>query len=574
MKNSHMNRKIISLCLVAVWFAGCNDELVPDTAKSITGEPGEPITVQLSFGLSPYGLLTGTTARSAEVMPPVKVSSDVMDVEISAVPDTAASVATRAVPEGVDTYVEGYHVLQFDGTQPDSRLKKRVYYPCPGGKLTTADVTLFKQPEKQRIVVIANVPNDYFDGLVANVSTYSELQNMYFERSPAKSENMFPLFTNGTKDLIVMSGQSDLTLQEGSEIQASVVLLRTVSKLDFDIQMTGADVQGKFNVWDVSLASLPGRSYVNIMGGRLAVFPDLSDAGSGAYYALPLKTVIGNDIIPALSAYVPVNLQHDVPGTTFYNRRTNAPLGSSYLQIVGQSRTENGIVKDMVMYHINLGLNFAENYSLPGNYHLKYTIRLKGVSDEDSHVIKFIPGYFGGSFTAYDRNGIALSSLTDPAAVRFRYEKRVEVTASDAVVPVEAEQSPNQTKMPWFTTMQVPQAVNMLSLTDGFANTNAAMTFGGGSSKKLFIPAYTCYAGLNGTLTAPYAETDWYLPSIGQLMGTWISAAAYVPTMSPAYWSSTLNSSGFAYMISTQGDVNYTSATSTNYVRGMRTLNY
>ncbi|MCP9611385.1 hypothetical protein [Coprobacter tertius] len=566
-----MNRKIISLCFAAMLFAGCNDELVPDAGTPVSGETGEPITVQLSFGLSPYGSLTGTTARGAEVMPPVKASSDVMDVEISAVPDTAASAATRAVPEGVDTYVEGYHVLQFDGTQPDSHLKKRVYYPCPGGKLTTADVTLFKQPAKQRIVVITNVPSDYFDELVLNTSTYSDLQDMNFERSPAKSENMFPLFTNGTKDLIVMSGQSDLTLQEGSVIQASVVLLRTVSKLDFDIQVTGADVKGKFNVWDVSLASLPGRSYVNIMGGRLAVFPDLSGAGSKAYYALPLKTVLNTDIIPALSAFVPVNLQPDVPGTTFYNRRTNAPLGSSYLQIVGQNRDNQGVVKDMVMYHINLGLNFAENYSLPGNYHLKYTIRLKGISDEDSHVIKFIPGYFGGQFKAYNATGGEVE-LSSSSAVTFRYEKRVEVTASDAAAPA-ATADAGSTSMRWYTNSATVPSINVGSLTDGFANTSAVAGY---VSPAYFPAAYTAFRGLNGNITSDiYTAADWYLPSIAQLMGTWLSAAAYVPTMSPVYWSSTVDAGRQnAYTISIRGEVKLEPVQSSHhYVRGMRTLN-
>ena len=72
-----------------------------------------------------------------------------------------------------------------------------------------------------------------------------------------------------------------------------------------------------------------------------------------------------------------------------------------------------------------------------------------------------------------------------------------------------------------------------------------------------------------------YTAADWYLPSIAQLMGTWLSAAAYVPTMSPVYWSSTVDAGRQnAYTISTRGEVKLEPVQSSHhYVRGMRTLN-
>ncbi|MCP9613118.1 DUF4906 domain-containing protein, partial [Coprobacter sp. LH1063] len=263
-------------------------------------------------------------------------------------------------------------------------------------------------------------------------------------------------------------------------------------------------------------------------------------------------------------------LQPDVPGTTFYDRRPNAPIGSTYLQIVGQERTGTGIVKDMVTYRIPLGLNFAENYSLPGNYHLNYTIRLKGLSDQDPHVVKLIPGYFGGSFKAYDAAGNEVA-LTDDVAETFRYEKRVEVTAQDVVAPADADLDAGLTQMR-FSSEDIHLPESQMSYTDGFANTNAWMMYGDGTHKTSLIAPYACYAGLNGPLDHPYAETDWYLPSIYQLIGTWLSAAAYASTMSPVYWSSTRYT--YIYYITPKGNVGVTREYEAFWVRGMRTINY
>ena len=212
-------------------------------------------------------------------------------------------------------------------------------------------------------------------------------------------------------------------------MQASVVLLRTVSKVSFNIAVVDT-MRGKFNTWDVSLSNLPSRSYLNMMGGRKAIFPSADDLGTGGYYTDILYTTQNNDDLPLLSAYVPVNLQPDVPGTTFYDRRPNAPIGSTCLQIVGK-KMSGTIMKDMVTYQINLGLNFAENYSLPGNYHLNYTIRLKGVSDEDPHVVKLIPGYFGGGMKAWNAAGTEVSVNANDA-VKWRYANRIEVYPEDA----------------------------------------------------------------------------------------------------------------------------------------------
>lgn len=111
-----------------------------------------------------------------------------------------------------------------------------------------------------------------------------------------------------------------------------------------------------------------------------------------------------SDVIPAFSLniekYLPVNLQHPVPFTTPEKRGTNAPAGATYLQIMGVEVT-NGTISKSVVYQVHLGSNFANDYSVSPNYTYKYTIRITGENDDDSRVVKFIPGYFGGDLKTY-----------------------------------------------------------------------------------------------------------------------------------------------------------------------------
>ena len=271
-----MNRKLLSLLLAAALVSGCHDELMPESASPGSGGTGTPVTVRLSFGVSPYDS-PAVAGRSGGIPRALSVTTPAMEVELTAVPDTLSDAGTRAIPGNVDRYVSGYHVLQFDGAMPGSILKQRAYYSCPGGVLTTTTVTLYKQAGKQRVVVIANVPENYLDGLGVDAATYADLQAMSFSK-PATGESPFPLLANGADDLMVMCGQTDLTLDAGSDIQASVVLLRTVSKVSFNIAVVDT-LRGKFNRWEVSLANVPSRSYLNMMGGRKAIFPSAEDLG-------------------------------------------------------------------------------------------------------------------------------------------------------------------------------------------------------------------------------------------------------------------------------------------------------
>ena len=68
------------------------------------------------------------------------------------------------------------------------------------------------------------------------------------------------------------------------------------------------------------------------------------------------------------------------------------------------------VVKDFVLYQIYLGKNLTTDFSVYSNNNLTYNITLKGRSDDDTNVIRFIPGYFSGELKAYDANDNALAS--------------------------------------------------------------------------------------------------------------------------------------------------------------------
>lgn len=133
---------------------------------------------------------------------------------------------------------------------------------------------------------------------------------------------------------------------------------------------------------------------------------------TGFFWTKSLKTVTAaNPVINTDPIYVPINLQQAVPTSTHSTRRDNAPTGGTYLQIIGlESKAVPGadglnIVKDFSIYQLFLGKNFTTDFSVPANYDLTYNITLKGNSQDDTNVIRLIPGYFSGELTAYNSSG-------------------------------------------------------------------------------------------------------------------------------------------------------------------------
>lgn len=549
----NMNRKLLYLLSGAVcWLlSSCADNLPEDGVQPLPSTGTMP--VELSFTFPGYDFPSSSLTRGGGgTKPYFSASSPGMDVELTATPDAE----TRAPASNLDEAVYGYHVLQFDGTTSNSRLKTKIYKTCPGGVLTSEQVSLsYLHGAKQRIVVITNLADGELNDLVINSTTYSDLQLKLFQKSTSHAN--FPLYTNATagNDLIVMCGQVDI-IKSTATTQITVPLLRTVSKLRFNLEV-GDAMQRQYTNWTAVLQNVPNVCYLNQNGLRQAIFPEPANG----YHQIQVANISGDVFPQDATFYVPVNLQPDVPNTEFADRRTNAPAYGTYLEIMGQ-KWEGTVLKDLVIYQVNLGLNFTDNYSLPPNYSLTYNIRLNGTSDDDSQTVRFIPGYFGGALTAYsdDNATNALALLDAPNAKVWRYARRIEVYSMDAISPGNlVPTDKNQREMRFSADVSISLASPATSLTDGFENTKRMMN---STIWNRRIAAVTCYAGLNGyetndSASSGYNRSDWYLPAIGQLVGTWISVAGLVSTLAPSYWSSTGDAATIqnAYSISTMGEV-------------------
>lgn len=90
--------------------------------------------------------------------------------------------------------------------------------------------------------------------------------------------------------------------------------------------------------WDLILMSIPNKSYFNTLGA-VRRFPHCLDPLNqfSAYWFKPLTSTVGEALpLNGKSSYLPVNLQQSVAISTSGTRRDNAPIGGTYLQIMGR----------------------------------------------------------------------------------------------------------------------------------------------------------------------------------------------------------------------------------------------
>lgn len=251
------------------------------------------------------------------------------------------------------------------------------------------------------------------------------------------------------------------------------------------------------------------------------------------------------------------------------------PSGGTYLQIIGlENKTIPGgnnlnIVKDFSIYQLFLGKNFTTDYSVSANYDLTYNITLKGNSPDDTNVIRLIPGYFSGELTAYNANGTALSSVTDANAVKWQYPNKIELYFSDGYYPAGSSSgSTNQGEknLKWYVGAAFAK-LGATSLTDGRKNT--ALLQASGTPWEDYAAAYTCYRGTNGyDQGIPAEDILWYLPSVSELIGTWISSSSTQEQLAESYWSSTADpNADKAFVVSNEGKVYSDAVGNTHAVR-------
>lgn len=570
-----MIRKLIfSICMMCLVLAGCTDDNLMPSPQ--TPSPAKTVPVRLNLSTEAYNTPPQGETRAERGNTVWAVSNKDMDIELVETP------VTRGVAATIDkeNAIYNYAVLQFKGTTENSVLHGKRIYTCPDGVIKTADVELRPTNTgtdgaviKHRFVVITNVNNADLSSLTTGSSTYSDLQKLHILKTGNPKFPLRDLTVNGvSKETMIMCGMVDASIQAGEAKQLSIALRRTVAKVTFNIK-TDNPLFSELDKWDLILMSIPNKSYFNTLG-RVAVFPAATDVKEYAAYGANVLT--SGEALPLIgkSAYIPVNLQLSVATSSQSTRRDNAPIGGTYLQIMGRKMMPPGtgslpVVKDFVLYQIYLGSNLTTDFSVYPNYNLTYNITLKGRSDEDTNVVRFIPGYFSGGLTAYNRNG---NVVTDGSAVKWKYSKRLEAFFQDSKYTGKTDfEELGRQDLKW----QANGTFNnrgATSLTDGHANTRKLQ------AQDVFYLNYpaaqACYGGLNG-LTNAGTSFSWYLPSVSELIGTWISSASTANQLSSGYWSSTAlnDNSERAFIITNEGEVKTAPANSNtdrHYVRGFR----
>lgn len=581
-----MIRILISLiCMLCLIFGGCTDDNMMSSSPTLL--PEKTVPVKLSLSTEAYNTpFTGET-RAGGGNSVLSVSTPDMNIELVETPVTRAG---RAIDE--ENAIYNYTILQFAGTTATSTLYGKKTYPCPDGVIDTKAVELKLTTTgsggaavKHRFVVIANVKPEDFNSLQENISTYSDLQNLNFGLNENQSFPLRELSMSGiNKKTMLMCGLVDAVIATSGK-QIAIALQRTVAKVTFNINTDNADFS-KFKSWDVSLMNIPNKSYFNTLG-RTAVFPASDEKKlSSSYWNKVLTTPTMGDPLPigGKSLYIPVNIQETVTTSTLFTRRSHAPLGGTYLQIMGREMAPEGttslpVVKDFVLYQIFLGKNLSTDFSIYPNYDLTYNITLKGRIEDDSNVIRLIPGKFTGKLVAYNSStsDVPLSSTTDPTAVKWEYPQRIETYFTDSPYPYlgaggSVIEDFGRYDLRWYAGSAYSNS-SATSLVDGYANTR---TLQGNTTTYLYYPAaLACYKGLNGLGNASQQQFTWYLPSIGELIGTWISSSSMVSQQSPSYWSSTAlkNNVPQAFVITNEGEVKTAPVndnSNRHYVRGCR----
>lgn len=571
-----IRKTMVSACIACLALGGCTeDSLLPDSWVPLSTEP---VIVKLTLGIDDYNTLSGGSTRMEKMPPVLSMSSPDMDVELVATP-----AVTRATPSpaGViteDNAVYSYMGFQFNGTKSDGTLVEKKFFTSADGSIKTDEVEIAKTPvgQKNMIVILANVNESDFESITKNVSTYADLQQ--FCMTWVKDDGIFPrnevILPDGTvKTGIVMCGQVAAEITDGKQL--SVSLKRTVARVKFHITTTYQHFVDVPHTWNVTLLNIPTQSYYNVIG-RKAVFPTENTMdNTKLFWSKSLITVTAaNPVIETTPLYVPINLQQTVPTSTQSTRRDNAPIGGTYLQIIGlENQTVSGaddlnIVKDFSIYQLYLGKNFTTDFSVPANYDLTYNITLKGNSPDDTNVIRLTPGYFSGELTAYGANDNALPSVNDASAVKWKYPNKLEIHFQDGYYPVGSTSTttPGEKNLKWYAGATFNK-YGATSLTNGHKNTELLQAVG--TPWQDYEAAYTCYRGTNGyDQGKPAADILWYLPSISELIGTWVSSSSTQKQLADSYWSSTADpNADKAFVITNEGKVYSDAVSNTHAVR-------
>ncbi len=489
-------KQLIYIISLIILLGACTDEKYTDTLSSKGSESGELVPVELALNIQPVQspLSSGTKAGSNAIS-----STQVCKgLEITMVKTPVTRSAT------FEQEIKNFWVLQFNGTAPMSTLMVKQFI----NSNSVREVLLNDISVKSRIIVIANADGSTFSGLTIGGTTLVDFENLGI----SSGNTGFPLFNDPVDgNRIIYVGSTDMTVSAGK--QADIRLYRTVARVKVKISLNSEMQAEGYSAWTCQFMNIPEKSFYYSIG-RTAPFPGESVKYLN-YTQQPISLPVTID-----NQYLPVNLHQPVPFTTPERRVTNAPSDGTFLQIVGVE-VAGGVVVRSVVYQVHLGSNFTDDYSISPNYSYTYDIKITGESGDDSRVIKFVPGYFGGELKMYKADGSSVAS-TSAEADTWRYEKRIEVYVSDVNSPGGVQWS--SSGMP---------AAN--SFTDGRQNTWDLRSATGYTAMQKCI-------GLNGTMSQTIDDMVWYMPSYGESLSIYVVGSNTLKTLPDTYyWSSTTN---------------------------------
>lgn len=495
-------KHILYTISLLVLLGACTDEAFNDEPSA---GGGKPVPVNLSLNLQPLqSPLDADTKAGSRVVSSTEVCKG---MEISLV-KTPVAPETRAADM---KEVKNFWVFQFNGMEPTSELIKKKFHD--GNSVKT--VTLTESAAKNRIIVIANADEATFNGVQLNTTLdeFNKLGSNYNDNT----KSYFPLFKpSDAAARPILAGSTDIIVTKNS--QADIMLYRSTAKVTVNLNL-GIDMKDKYMLWTHQFMSVPLKSFYHSIG-RVPAFPGVT-AAYGNYDAVTEGGLTSSSYSTVIEEDLPVNLHDGVPFTTPEKRVTNAPANSTYLQIMGASLSGGSAITKSVVYQIHLGSNFTDDYSVSPNYHYTYNITITGENDDDSRVIKFIPGYFGGQLKKIENTATPDNPFT------WKYEKRIEVYIKDV--------TDNESGLPsgtWVANSAELPYVN--SFMDGWQN-----TWDMHLNKENF-PAIRKCIDLNGPGVAQKVDLKWYTPSFGQALGIYVSGSNTLKTLPGAtYWTST-----------------------------------
>lgn len=299
--------------------------------------------------------------------------------------------------------------------------------------------------------------------------------------------------------------------------------------------------------WNCQFMNIPKKSFYHSTGWT-AVFPTV-DVGYANYDPRPFA---GQEFPVTMDVFLPVNLQNNVPFTTPSTRGINAPLHATFLQLSGLAFTGTGLVSKSVIYQIHLGSNFTDDYSISPDYSYTYNITVKGESEDDSRVVRFVAGYYGGALKMHKADGTTETADVSEADT-WRYESLVEVTIQDV-----------GTDLTWHVAGSDMPAAN--SFINGRENTAALL------AEIDKYPAAKACAELNGqSVTAD--NLVWYMPSFGEGLSVYVSGANTLKSLPDVtYWTSSTNGTDAWGIRVWSGQSSPESPTNKNYLRCIRNI--